>query len=212
MTDTSNIEFSFGMGIKRRTKALETKAKELFQISNDDVQNIYFENISEFTTQLCSYDKKNLSRSEAIIAYTILGSLVEAWIVLFMIFYSPEEDLKQRLRVENKNEFVKVKFKDMIDFLSNNHNIECHENFFKENRKFLERIRIKRNYIHSISKDFRNFNNISIDERYTNNYSMLKRHGGSSDYVYLKIDIINYDVFMGKIVEYLEKYAYMHHD
>lgn len=205
------IEFSFGMGIKRRTQALEKRAKELFDIKEDDVNNIYFENISNFTEVLCTFDKKDLSRSEAIIAYTILGSLVEAWIVLFLMFYSPEEEVLHRLQIDNKRQIVNVKFNKMIDFITNNNNIECHELFFKNNKQFLERIRLKRNYVHSISKDFGNFNNISIDEHYTESYEILRKHGGSPDYVHLKVDIIKYDVFIGVILNNLEKYFFNKH-
>lgn len=206
-----NIDFSFGMGIKSRTKALEERAKELFGIKEGDINYIYFENISNFTEVLCTFDKRDLSRSEAIIAYTILGSLVEAWSVLFLMFYSPEEEVLHRLQIENKRQIVNVKFNKMLDFITDNNNIECHELFFKNNKKFLERIRQKRNYVHSISKDFGNFNNISIDEHYTENYKILRNDGESPDYVYLKADILMYDIFIGVILNNLQRYFFNKH-
>lgn len=54
--NTNEIDFSFGISLKRRTTCFENKVKELFDISHDDIKNIYFKNISEFTNQLCIYD------------------------------------------------------------------------------------------------------------------------------------------------------------
>lgn len=46
------------------------------------------------------------------------------------MFYSPEEEVLQRLQVDDKSQIVHVKFNKMIDFITNNNNIECHELFY----------------------------------------------------------------------------------
>lgn len=99
----------------------------------------------------------------------------------------------------------------MINFSTDNKNIECHENFFKNKKLFLYRIQKKRNYIHSISRDFNNFNNLCVDDHFKKFSKIFKKTKVSEDYAYLKVDIMSYDALMGIICNNIEVYAFNKH-
>ena len=150
------------------------------------------------------------------VAYTLLRSLLESWLVIFLLFYQPKEELENFFNLSNTNLYQKIpnqKLTNIIKFISDNPNIECHTEFFKKNKTFMMRVQNKRNYIHFINKNFDDFSNTTLDDHFLEFKKLFSQSSfdNNKNYSELKTDIISYDVFMGEIVNNVCRYTYFEH-